>query len=147
MVAMARGVGWDGLARGARLGEAAGASAAPPEPVGPWIWHKPTHQSVPYPSHSTVGASTLLSSQFSHSILSSRLATVISSSSTYVRRTWQGVCVGCPRRSFQRSSHSCSIESWIAGERSFFMYRSRRIAVASISQCLATWPTRLHAAH
>ena len=50
-------------------------------------------------------------SQQSHSMTSSRPATVISSSSTYERRIWRGVWVGFPRRSFQRSSHSFSMES------------------------------------
>ncbi len=111
------------------------------------LWHEPMHRFVPYPSQSTWRSSASSSSQVSHSIWSSRPATVMSSYSTYARMTWLGVLVGCPRRSRHRSSHSFSMESRIAGDMSCFMYRSRQMAVASMSQCFATCPTHLHVAH
>ncbi len=86
-------------------------------------------------------------SQQSQSILSSRVATVISKSLMYVRITCQGVVNGLPRRSFHLASHSFLTVARAVADRSFLMYCSKQMAVASISQFFATCPTRLHAAH
>jgi hypothetical protein len=80
------------------------------------VWSRPTHQLGPYHSHS-------LSLLMSHSQnpFSSRPVTAMSSASTYVCITWQGVVLGLPSYSFQRSSHSFSIALQSVADRSFFI--------------------------
>ncbi len=115
--------------------------------LSPLVWHKALRRFVLNPSHSTAETSASSSAQASHSICLSRPATVISSSLTYARVTCHGVAVGLPRRSCQRSRHSFLIELRIEGDISFFMYRLRHMAMASMSQCIATWPMHLQAVH
>ncbi len=88
-----------------------------------------------------------VSSQHSQSIARSRRSGVTLVSSQYVFITWRGVRAGCPRRSFQHPSHFFSIKVRSASDKSFCVYRSRNMAIASMSQLVAVWPKHLHALH
>ncbi len=87
-----------------------------------------------------------ISSQHSQPMDSSRCLTIVSSSSTYAQKTCLGIPMGLPSLAPHLASQSFSIVSWVMEERSR-MYHLIQIATASISHCLATCPSFLHATH